>query len=657
MSTDRPTHVDHSRRGQEVDAEAKRPDVLVHEPGSPNDLYLLGLHERGRGNYGEAERLLGAAVRSSPETLRYHDELVALTLSRGAYDRAAAALVARLRQDPADAASWNNLGACRERLGEPSLGRTSYRRAVTVDPALGEAAHNLAILAFGNDAVAGSGKWARRSLACRQGWVAPLITLGHALGRLRRDAEALRAYRAALALAPGQAPGAWNGAAARLRSLGRGSDAVNAARRAMAWDATDWETLANLSELLRQEDRLDEACLTARRAIALRPGAASGIRNMALIVADLDRGEDPLQLLRRALIVSVGDVEVRLTFAIMLKQYGRFDDCVSELHAVLRERPDDAVAHLSLSYALMCTGHLQPAWEEYEWRFKLLPVTSVRSFPMPFWTGEPLSGKLLAWTEQGVAHDIRTFGLVPDLVRRGISVVLECDPRLVESARRSFRGVEVVPRTNPPDVRLASDDIEAQVSTESLPRWFRPDLDAFPKVPFIVPDSDRVDYWRRRLAEVGAGPTIGIAWRSRLGGAAARRTYAGLHEWGPIFALPGRSFVRLQYDDCAAELEWARHQFGVTIHDFPEIDLFNDLDDSFALAACLDHVVSTATSVATIAGAVGVRTFILTHAADTLMLGSGTYPWFADARCFLRTDDGSWATAIAAVSRQLDAKP
>ena len=31
---------------------------------------------------------------------------------------------------------------------------------------------------------------------------------------------------------------------------------------------------------------------------------------------------------------------------------------------------------------------------------------------------------------------------------------------------------------------------------------------------YLVPDPDRVNYWRERLTSLGKGPYIGIAWKS-----------------------------------------------------------------------------------------------------------------------------------------------
>ncbi len=53
--------------------------------------------------------------------------------------------------------------------------------------------------------------------------------------------------------------------------------------------------------------------------------------------------------------------------------------------------------------------------------------------------------------------------------------------------------------------------------------------------------------------------------------------YTDLAQWGEILNTPGVIFVNLQYGDCREELEEARKQFGVKIHEAPGLNLKDDL--------------------------------------------------------------------------------
>jgi len=55
-------------------------------------------------------------------------------------------------------------------------------------------------------------------------------------------------------------------------------------------------------------------------------------------------------------------------------------------------------------------------------------------------------------------------------------------------------------------------------------------------------------------------------------------------------------------------LKKIRHKLGIEIHNFDELDHFNNLDDVAALCSALDMVVSTKTTVPLISAAVGTST-------------------------------------------------
>ena len=128
-------------------------------------------------------------------------------------------------------------------------------------------------------------------------------------------------------------------------------------------------------------------------------------------------------------------------------------------------------------------------------------------------------------------------------------------------------------------------------------------------------------------AEAGRVLNVGIAWRSLVTNVDRSPSYATAEDLGglllplsvpPIARTSARApngeerrlprpafrFVRLQYDDCAGEIDEVFDRFGVRVHDVG-CDLRDDLDDSAHLMAALDVIVSPMISTADIAGATG----------------------------------------------------
>ena len=68
------------------------------------------------------------------------------------------------------------------------------------------------------------------------------------------------------------------------------------------------------------------------------------------------------------------------------------------------------------------------------------------------------------------------------------------------------------------------------------------------------------------------------------------------------------TYINLQYVDFECDLSKIQNEFGVKLHNFDDLDHYNDLDNVAALCAALDLVVTTKITVPSISAAVGTTT-------------------------------------------------
>ena len=76
----------------------------------------------------------------------------------------------------------------------------------------------------------------------------------------------------------------------------------------------------------------------------------------------------------------------------------------------------------------------------------------------------------------------------------------------------------------------------------------------------------------------------------------------------PILKIPNLTFINLQYTDYADDIAKVEDEFGVKIHNFDDIDHFNDIDEVAALCAALDIIITNKTTVSFISAGVGTST-------------------------------------------------
>jgi hypothetical protein len=218
-----------------------------------------------------------------------------------------------------------------------------------------------------------------------------------------------------------------------------------------------------------------------------------------------------------------------------------------------------------------------------------------------------------------------------ELKDMGGNVIVECDKRLVEVMARSFPEFTIRAEIFLPqqESRSPHSDFDFHLPLGSLMRYFRPTTESFNRSgAYIKPDPAKVAKFQERLAPYKDDyRLVGICWRSGKLDPVRNLSYTTLDEWGEVLKAPGLKFVNLQYGNCEDELRDVEAKYGEEILRWKDLDLKNDLDDVFALMACLDGVCSVQTAVLVMAGvadipSVGLRAFGWT------LLGQGRAPWF-----------------------------
>ncbi|HEV7526395.1 MAG TPA: tetratricopeptide repeat protein, partial [Acidimicrobiia bacterium] len=375
------------------------------------------------------------------------------------------------------------------------------------------------------------------------------------LRRARRFRAAEELLRALVAIAPREWQ-AWHNLGQTLKDVERYDEAAAAMRRAMMLEPGFGPNHGVLGEILHNLGRLHSAEVSLRRAIEL--GCVNDhavwtiLGNNQRMLGHLD---EALEMVTRALVLSGGSPAAHSNVGVVLMQLGRFDESIDHFHQAIAGDPENNGFGGYLGCALLSAGRLEAAFEPWERAVHGGLRGTERNVEVPQWTPADADTRVLVYREQGIGDEIMLASLYPDLIDAAREVVIECSTRLVPLFARSFPGAEVRAQTQDERRRETMHDYDRAISAGSLIRWLRPSLDAFPeKAAYLVPDAERVEAWRARLAEVGVGPFVGISWRSMIRTAERRLEYTRLDEWGDIFANPDVTWVNLQYDDCTREL-------------------------------------------------------------------------------------------------------
>lgn len=563
----------------------------------------LGAHARALAKIEKLEEEVDAALarRKSNGLVRRAIK----TWRRGDIVRAGQLALEATEADQGNAQAYHVLAMALERMGHQHKALVTYERAFSLDPNDSDLLLNLGLTAWNMKLHDGAAKMFRLFIdAC------PDSPLGYNnLGSIQCDLgdadTAIETLRAAIYRMPGE-PVLWN----------------------------------SLATVLAQEGRPDESLVFYREAIRLDPKFARLWHNLGFAYAHLGRLDEALHAYDSALSLATDPTEI-----------------IEGKH--------------SRSICLINLGRLEEGFAEYEIRnsprFRAYVHHMLKA---PHWEGEPLQGKrLLVVGEQGLGDEFMFANVLPDLAKAvGPSGRLQIavEPRLVTLFQRSFPDAEVgryedrklIEADGNKELRFipwAVKDGEPDYFSlmGSALRFHRKHIEDFPHEAFLVPDPGRVAEYRKRLEALGAGPFVGICWRSMLLGSKRAKYYSALDFWGPVLKTPGVTFVNLQYGNCIEELDRACAQHGVTVHRFEDLDLRNDIDGAAALSAAVDLMIAAPTAASAITASVGTETWFLSAARAWPQLGTDEYPWYRKTRAFCPDKFADWAALMPKIAGAL----
>ena len=429
----------------------------------------------------------------------------------------------------------------------------------------------------------------------------------------------------------------------------RDADALphaRAATDALPQRADAWTLLGILQQRL---GRPQAAEAVYREAIRVKPDYADAWTNLGNLLRERDDLHGTLRAFQQAMRCAPASPDPAYNLGVALEHFGRWDGALAAFQAAVECDPQHVDAHWNAALALLRAGRFEEGFREYEWRFQR-GEPGPRACTQPVWDGRPLAGRtILVWAEQGFGDTLQFLRFVPEVARSGGRVVLEVMDGLQGLASR-LPGVEsvVVRGVEPPAFDL-------HVALMSLPHVLG---NAHPHAHarYLRACDALATQWRDRLAATGPGASCGLAvglvWAGNPALRNSRERSPGFGAVEELLDVCGARFFSLQKGAGCDEISG---------HDLPanfvaldrEITSF---DDTAAIIANLDVVVTCDTAVAHLAGALGKPVFVmLPHTCDWRYgLASEANAWYPTMRLFRQATRGDWTDVVGRVARALE---
>ncbi len=484
--------------------------------------------------------------------------------------------------------------------------------------------------------------------------------LGLALGAMEQP-EAAAGVLDEVARARAAAPHPSHALTGLLQSLDRGEAIVPQYEACLRLADGDASIRLALAEHLRETGD------PARIVVLLRPVLEADPNCLAALIlsgnawADLGDFAAAEAAFRAAVRAAPEEATGWTNLGLVLKVACRFDEALEAANRAVALRPDDPQIRMNRAILLLRAGRLAEAWPDYDSR---LALPGRGSLPPALLLRDvadlPAGGStLLVVHEDGFGDTLQFIRYAPLLAARGVRVLAQVPRELAPLLART------------PGIAAVVGDGEAMPQYDlhchicDLPRVFASTLETIPAaIPYLHPDPALVARWGARLPPRDGRLRVGVVWagqaRPWMPGFSVLdgRRSIRLADLAPLAVVPGVRFISLQKGPHAADARTPPP--GMDLHD--PMAAADSFDDTSAIVANLDMVVSVDTAVAHLAGGLGCPVLLLDRydSCWRWFAGREDSPWYPTLRILRQRTPGDWvpvmARAVAALTERAAAQ-
>jgi Tfp pilus assembly protein PilF len=436
---------------------------------------------------------------------------------------------------------------------------------------------------------------------------------------------------------------AWTNASTLLNEMERAEEALDMALRAVELDPENPLAIYALANAHLNLKHLDEGALHLRNVIERDPKHAMALANLAGICANRWNLAEALELYDRAIQVQpLHSIfwERRANTKLLLSDMTGTE---ADLLQALKLDPNSDKARRSLTYILFLQNRYSEAWAHYREGYlssatALLP--SDPEFGKPHWRGEPLNGRtLFVYTKRHGFGDVIQFArLFPQIQRNMSGRVLFS---IFEPIKRLFTGLSGVDELHVVGEPLP--DFDLSIPLIELPLVLNVE-------PSCLPPPIEIPTWNRSFISISEFDKprlkVGLVW-------AGSPTFSNdvQRSMNPRFLddladMPGIAWYGLQKPS-AVEPPKLPGFIDMSPH-------MGDFMDTAQIAMQLDLIVTVDTSMAHLAGSLGLPTIVLLSYMPDWRWGLGEHtPWYPTLKLLRQPAHNDWKGTVSLLKQRI----
>lgn len=345
-----------------------------------------------------------------------------------------------------------------------------------------------------------------------------------------------------------------------------------------------------------------------------------------------------------------------LSLGFILKKLNRYQQAIALYEHARPLIEQKSSIERALSGAYLALGDFQNGWPAYEYRWVNPPAHNIELYQY-LENGGSLHNKIvLLKTEYGLGDTLHFIRYAKCLKEKGAKVIVECQLPLIPLLKLC----PYIDELHPQGTVIGAHFFALLMS---MPLIMNTTIETIPQeIPYLFAQQSLIDFWKNRLAS-DKKMHIGICWQADIHQNSNNQTVR--------IDAQSKSIPLVFFSD-VADLEDVQLYSLQKINGLEQLDSlkniihFDDLDakngpfmDTAALMKNLDLVITIDTSIAHLAGGLGVPCWLLlSYGADWRWLGGMpeyefTSPWYPNMRLFRQKNPSDWQAVIDVIKQAL----
>lgn len=425
-------------------------------------------------------------------------------------------------------------------------------------------------------------------------------------------------------------------------------------------DPNDPAALCVVVKILCDTEKMAIAYSLAKRLTDVAPEAAVSWLNFGRCAGDLWRYKEAERAYKKALVLAKDDKtksSICVNISCMMVDHGQFKEAEKYARQAIVFNPESTKGKANLGFCQLAQRDWAEGWRNYRYCIGENGRYYAQYNNEPLWNGE--EGTIVVYGEQGLGDEISFAQMLPDMQKwcdeHNSRLIVDMQHRLQPLIQRSFPDIEIHGSRSQKYCDFDASVADYSISIGQLGEFFRTKDEDFTGEPYLVPDPDRVEMWKHHFASKKK-PVIGIGWQGGTWKTAVKYRQLTLEQLLPVLKSVDAHWVSLQYKPAGKQIEAFRREHPeIDIVEYSHGTLSNDYDDTVAMIAAMDMIVTMQTTTVHVAGGLGIPCWTFVPRTSQWRYGQEgeDFPWARSVRIIRQNTDGHWDDVMEKTGEEL----